>query len=63
MVGRPRREVAKKDFLKLPPEEQEEVLQSLPPVTRLAGLSAQQIRQYLDRLTASRGGRSKGAAK
>jgi hypothetical protein len=36
----------------LPPEEQEEVLQSLPLEKRLAGLTAEQIRQYLDRLTA-----------
>ena len=49
----------------LPPEKQEEVLQSLPPERRLAGLpleerlaglSAEQIRQYLDRLTAGRTG-------
>jgi hypothetical protein len=38
----------------LPPEEQQEVLRSLPPETRLAGLSAEQIRLYLDRLTAGR---------
>ena len=38
----------------LPPEEQEEVLRSLPPEKRLAGLSAEQIRQYLDQLTAGR---------
>ena len=36
----------------LPPEEQEEVLQALPPERRLAGLSPEQIRQYLDQLTA-----------
>ena len=44
----------------LPPEEQEEVLQSLPPEVlqslppeqRLAGLSEEQIRQYLERLRA-----------
>jgi hypothetical protein len=45
----------------LPPEEQEAVLQSLlqslPPEKRLAGLSAEQIRQYLDQLTAGRPGR------
>jgi hypothetical protein len=35
-------------------EEQQEVLQSLPPEQRLAGLSAEQIREYLDRLTAGR---------
>ncbi len=38
----------------LPPEEQAEVLQSLPPEKRLAGLSEEQIRQYLDQLTAGR---------
>jgi hypothetical protein len=46
----------------LPPEKQQEVLQALPPErrvaglppeVRLAGLSAEQIRLYLDRLTAS----------
>ncbi|MBV9123691.1 MAG: hypothetical protein JO112_10075 [Planctomycetes bacterium] len=35
----------------LPPEKQQEVLQALPPERRLAGLSQEQIRQYLDRLT------------
>jgi hypothetical protein len=38
----------------LPPEKQQELLQALPPETRLAGLSAEQIRQYLDQLTAGR---------
>ncbi len=50
----------------LPPEERREVVQSLPPEERLAGLSAEQIQQYLDQLTgrrkagarASRGARS-----
>jgi MgtE intracellular N domain len=37
---------------RLSPEHRREVLQSLPPEERLAGLSAEQIRQYLDRLTA-----------
>jgi hypothetical protein len=36
----------------LSPEKQQEVLQALPPEKRLAGLSAEQIRQYLDQLTA-----------
>jgi hypothetical protein len=36
----------------LPPEKQQEVLQALPLERRLAGLSPEQIRQYLDRLTA-----------
>jgi hypothetical protein len=39
---------------RLPPEEQVEVLQALPPEKRLAGLSAEQIRRYLDQLTAGR---------
>jgi hypothetical protein len=38
----------------LPPKEQEAVLQALPPEARLAGLSAEQIRRYLDQLTAGR---------
>ena len=44
----------KEHVLKLTPEEQEEVLQSLPPEMRLAGLSAEQIRQYLARLSPER---------
>jgi Mg/Co/Ni transporter MgtE len=38
----------------LPPEQQQEVLQALPLERRLAGLSPEQIRQYLDQLVASR---------
>ena len=38
----------------LPREDQENVLQSLPPEKRLAGLSVEQIQQYLDQLTAKR---------
>jgi hypothetical protein len=38
----------------LPRKEQQEVLKALPLETRLAGLSAEQIQQYLDRLTAGR---------
>jgi hypothetical protein len=38
----------------LPPEERREVLQSLPPEELLGALSAEQIRAYLDRLTAGR---------
>ena len=37
---------------RLPPEQRREVLQSLPLEERLVGLSAEQIRQYLDQLTA-----------
>jgi len=36
----------------LPPEQQRELLQALPPEQRLDGLSPEQIRQYLDQLTA-----------
>jgi hypothetical protein len=38
----------------LPPEKQQEVLQALPPENRLAGLSPEQIRQYLEQLTAGK---------
>ena len=38
----------------LPLEDQQEVLRSLPPEKRLAGLSVEQIRQYLDNLAADR---------
>jgi hypothetical protein len=38
----------------LPPEKQEQLLQTLPSEQRLAGLSPEQIRQYLDRLSAER---------
>jgi hypothetical protein len=48
------REYTKEHFLRLTPEEQREVLARLPPEERLAGLSAEQIQQYLDRLAASR---------
>jgi hypothetical protein len=49
----------KRDYIKehlplLTREEQEEVIQSLPTKTRLAGLSAEQVRKYLDQLTAGR---------
>jgi Mg/Co/Ni transporter MgtE len=43
----------------LPPEKQEEVSQALPLERRLAGLSAEQIRQYLDRLNAERPAKSR----
>ncbi len=60
-----RREYYRKHFLKLPLkerqellqsllEEQQEALQALPLEKRLAGLSAEQIRQYLDQLAADR---------
>jgi hypothetical protein len=49
-----KRQYVKEHFAELTPEEQEEVLQSLSPEVRLAGLSVEQIRQYLEQLT--RGG-------
>jgi hypothetical protein len=58
-----RREFVKKYFPQLSPEEQEDVLQALPPETRiagvpladhLAGLSEEQLRQLLDQVAAKR---------
>jgi hypothetical protein len=46
------RQYIKEHFPHLTPQEREEVLQALPAEERLAGLSAEQIRQYLDQLTA-----------
>jgi hypothetical protein len=46
------RDYIKEHFGQLTPEEQGEVLKRLPPERRLAGLTAEQIQQYLDRLTA-----------
>jgi hypothetical protein len=57
-----KRQYFKEHLPELTPEEQEEVLRALPPETRLAGLSpeerlaglsAEQIRRYLDRLSAA----------
>jgi hypothetical protein len=48
------RQYIKEHFLQLTPEEQEEVLKSMPPERRLAGMSANEIRQQLNRLTAAR---------
>jgi hypothetical protein len=43
----------REDVIKsLPPEEREDVIKSLPPEERLAGLTEEQIRQYLNRLPA-----------
>jgi hypothetical protein len=47
-----KRDYVKEHFAQLTPQEREEVLRSLPAEERLAGLSAEQIRQYLERLTA-----------
>ena len=41
-------------FRALPPEKQQEMFRALPPEQRMAGLSAEQIRQYLEQLTAQR---------
>jgi hypothetical protein len=41
----------------LSPQERQQMLQSLSPQERLAGLSAEQIRRYLQRLTAGRAAR------
>jgi hypothetical protein len=49
-----RRQYIREQFPQLTAEERQEVLESLPPEERLAGLSAEQIRQYLDQLTAGR---------
>jgi len=38
----------------MPPEERREVLRSLAPEELLGALSAEQIREYLDQLTAGR---------
>jgi hypothetical protein len=45
------RQYIKEHFPQLSPEEREEALRSLPVEERLAGLSAEQIRQYLARLS------------
>lgn len=59
-----KRDVARKYFDRLSPQEQQafllslssqkrrEMLESLPPEDRLAGLSHEPIRQYLDQLSA-----------
>ncbi len=46
---------ARKDVIKsLPPEELEDVIKSRPPEERLAGLTEDQIREYLNRLSPQR---------
>ncbi len=46
---------ARKDVIKsLPQEEREDMIKSLPPEERLAGLTEEQIREYLNRLSAER---------
>jgi hypothetical protein len=56
------RQFAKEHFKKLTPQERREAPESLPPEERLAGLSAEQIRQYLDQLTAQRSAGAQAAA-
>jgi hypothetical protein len=41
-------------FQALPPEKQQDLLQALPPERLLGVLSPEQIRQYLERLTAGK---------
>jgi hypothetical protein len=42
----------KEHLPELTPQQRAEVLQALPPEERLAGLTPEQVRQYLDKLTA-----------
>jgi hypothetical protein len=53
------RDYRKEHLPKLTPQEQQEVLQGLSPEERLAGLSVEQIRQYLDQVTAGHKTRSR----
>jgi hypothetical protein len=46
------RDYVKKHFPELTREEREDIIQTLTPEERLAGLTAEQIQQYLDRLAA-----------
>lgn len=47
-----RRQFVKEHVPELSPEDQQEVLQTIPPEQRLAGLTPKQIREYLEQLTA-----------
>jgi hypothetical protein len=58
-----RRDYIKEHLPQLTPEEQQDILQSLPPEKRLAGLSAEQVRQYLEKLTARRASKSRKSRK
>jgi hypothetical protein len=49
-----RRDYAKRHFIHLTREEREEVLRRLPVEERLAGLPVDEIRRYLDQVTAGR---------
>lgn len=46
-----RRDYTKEHFVELPANDQVEVLQKLSPETRLAGLTEEQIRQYLEQIS------------
>ena len=54
-----RRDSMKEHLPELTPQEQAEVLQALPTEVRLAGLSVEQIRQYLDQVTGGQEARSR----
>jgi hypothetical protein len=54
-----KRDYVKRHFARLSPEERREALQSLPPEERLAGMTADQIREYLDQLTVARPAKSR----
>jgi hypothetical protein len=49
-----KRDYLKEQLRRATPQERREVIEALPLEERLAGLSAEQIRQYLDRLSAER---------
>jgi hypothetical protein len=49
-----KRQYIKEHFAQLTSEEQREVLRSLPPEKLLGVLTAEQIREYLDRVTSER---------
>jgi len=48
------RDYIKEHFPKLTPQEQQEVLQRLTLENRLAGVSPEELQEYLDRLNAAR---------
>jgi hypothetical protein len=48
------RQVMKEEFEEMTPAEREEFLQSVPLKSRLAGLSEDQLQEYLNQLKASR---------
>jgi hypothetical protein len=48
-----KRDYNREQFLKLTPEKRQEILESLPLEQRLAGASAEEIRQYLEQMTAA----------